>query len=304
MSLQTIRIASLAQVHSGGGAPQDQAAFSANGHPFIRAGSLSKLLEGADEGSLERLEPETAKQHGLRLFPHGTVLFAKSGMSATKGYVYSLKKPAYVVSHLAALLPYDPKDSAFLVRALQRFPPTTLIKDAAYPSIRLGDIEQMRIIAPQSPVRRHRIAAILDAADAMRAKRGVALAKLDILTKSIFLDLFGDPLRNDKRWNRVRLCEVCDNITDGTHDTPTRVASGIPFITSKNIRAFEFDLSDLEFVTPETHREIIKRCNPRHGDVLYTNIGVNVGNAVANRLSFEFSLSRLLKNAIYATILV
>jgi type I restriction enzyme, S subunit len=71
------------------------------------------------------------------------------------------------------------------------------------------------------------------------------------------------------------------------------VESGIPFITSKNIRPFEVDLSELDFVSPETHQDIIKRCNPRPGDVLYTNIGVNVGNAVANRLSFEFSLKNV-----------
>jgi type I restriction enzyme S subunit len=49
----------------------------------------------------------------------------------------------------------------------------------------------------------------------------------------------------------------------------------------------------LDYVTEDTHREIIKRCNPRYGDILYTNIGVNVGNAVANRLRFEFSLKNV-----------
>ena len=84
MSFQSVPLASLADVRSGGGAPQDQAEFSVNGHPFVRAGSLIKLLEGADESNLEKLEPEAAKRHGLKLFPDGTVLFAKSGMSATK----------------------------------------------------------------------------------------------------------------------------------------------------------------------------------------------------------------------------
>jgi type I restriction enzyme S subunit len=37
-----------------------------------------------------------------------------------------------------------------------------------------------------------RIAEILDRAEALRAKRRVALALLDELTQSIFLDMFGD----------------------------------------------------------------------------------------------------------------
>lgn len=44
-----------------------------------------------------------------------------------------------------------------------------------------------------------RIAAILDKADALRAKRRAALAQLDTLNQSIFLDMFGDPLINRRR---------------------------------------------------------------------------------------------------------
>ena len=45
-----------------------------------------------------------------------------------------------------------------------------------------------------------RIAAILDKAEALRAKRHAALALLDTLTQAIFLDLFGDAGENPKRW--------------------------------------------------------------------------------------------------------
>ena len=47
-----------------------------------------------------------------------------------------------------------------------------------------------------------RIAAILDAADALRAKRREALAQLDTLLQSTFLDMFGDPVTNPMGWGR------------------------------------------------------------------------------------------------------
>lgn len=53
-----------------------------------------------------------------------------------------------------------------------------------------------------------RIAAILDKADELRARRREALAKLDTLTQSIFLDMFGDPVRNDRQWPIKRLSEI------------------------------------------------------------------------------------------------
>ena len=53
-----------------------------------------------------------------------------------------------------------------------------------------------------------RIAGILDAADALRAKRREALAQLDTLLQSTFLDMFGDPVTNPMRWTKVRSSEL------------------------------------------------------------------------------------------------
>lgn len=55
-----------------------------------------------------------------------------------------------------------------------------------------------------------RIAAILDKADALRAKRREAIAKLHQLLQSVFLDMFGDPVSNPKGWAIYPLGEVAD----------------------------------------------------------------------------------------------
>ena len=53
-----------------------------------------------------------------------------------------------------------------------------------------------------------RIAVILDATDALRAKRREALAQLDNLLQSTFLDMFGDPVTNPMGWTKVRSGEL------------------------------------------------------------------------------------------------
>ncbi len=53
-----------------------------------------------------------------------------------------------------------------------------------------------------------RIAAILDQADALRAKRREALEQLDSLTQSIFIEMFGDPVTNPKRWEMSAFASV------------------------------------------------------------------------------------------------
>ena len=68
-------------------------------------------------------------------------------------------------------------------------------------------LKRLRISLPPLAEQK-RIAGILDAADALRAKRREALAQLDTLLQSIFLDMFGDPVTNPMGWERKPLGEV------------------------------------------------------------------------------------------------
>jgi type I restriction enzyme S subunit len=74
-------------------------------------------------------------------------------------------------------------------------------------NLRNKHLDDMQIPLPPLPEQR-RIAEILDKADALRAKRRAALAQLDILTQSIFLDMFGDPGTNPKGWKKTTLGDL------------------------------------------------------------------------------------------------
>jgi type I restriction enzyme S subunit len=80
------------------------------------------------------------------------------------------------------------------LKAIESVTPFVTVKHLSVKSIR--DIE-----IPLPPLKeQQRIAEILDRAEALRVKRRAALAQLDALTQSIFLDLFGDPVVNPKGW--------------------------------------------------------------------------------------------------------
>jgi type I restriction enzyme S subunit len=65
----------------------------------------------------------------------------------------------------------------------------------------VSKVVMSRVELPLPPLEeQQRLAEILDKADALRAKRRAALAQLDTLTQSIFLDMFGDPATNSTRW--------------------------------------------------------------------------------------------------------
>ena len=76
------------------------------------------------------------------------------------------------------------------------------------------DVARLQIPLPPLAEQR-RIAGILDAADALRAKRREALAQLDTLLQSTFLDMFGDPVANPMGWEIEGFDNWLDNIDSG-----------------------------------------------------------------------------------------
>lgn len=77
---------------------------------------------------------------------------------------------------------------------------------ASYPAVSDRIVSESTIPLPPLPEQR-RIADILDKADALRTKRRAAFKKLDELTQSIFLDMFGDPVTNPRAWPMKKLEE-------------------------------------------------------------------------------------------------
>jgi type I restriction enzyme S subunit len=135
-----------------------------------------------------------------------------------------------------------------------------------------------------------RIAEVLDRAEALRAKRRAALAQLDTLTQSIFLDRFGDPTTNPKGITVVRLSDVTTRITDGVHQKPDYTESGVPFISVKDITTGVLSFNECKFIGREDHNKFTKRCRPEKGDILYTKVGATYGRPALVDTEREFSI--------------
>jgi len=99
----------------------------------------------------------------------------------------------------------DPKWVYYMLKSfgLERFS-----QGAGVPTLNRNLVHGEPIRVPPLPEQR-RIAAILDQADAIRAKRREALAQLDSLTQSIFIEMFGDPVRNERRWRSAAISSLC-----------------------------------------------------------------------------------------------
>lgn len=139
--------------------------------------------------------------------------------------------------------------------------------------------EVYKIPIPIPPLsEQKRIAGILDAADALRAKRREALAQLDTLLQSTFLDMFGDPVTNPMGWEVGQLCDYTLKVGSGA--TPrggdkSYTQNGVALIRSLNVRDGEFSWNKLARINDEQARRL-SNVVVREDDILLNITGASV----------------------------
>lgn len=133
--------------------------------------------------------------------------------------------------------------------------------------VSLGVLRGLRATIPPVEEQR-RIAAILDKADALRAKRREVLTQLDRLAQSIFMEIFGDPETIYTKWPVKKLGELLQFLTSGSRGWAEYYAdSGALFLRIQNVCRDKLDLDDVAFVSPPESAEA-QRTEVQEGDVL------------------------------------
>jgi len=149
--------------------------------------------------------------------------------------------------------------------------------------VRARPAQVERIEIPLPPLaEQKRIAAILDKADAIRRKRQQAIQLADDFLRSVFLDMFGDPVSNPKGWEKCTVQNCIENgqilsVQDGNHgnDHP-KVADfsdkGYPFIAANVVRRGKI-LFDKCYYLDESWLKKLRIGFAKPGDVLLTHKG-------------------------------
>ena len=228
--------------------------------------------------SIERYECSDAPSRARQLVETDDVLVATvrpnlNGVALVKGARHGMTaSTGYCV-----LRPdKDKLDSRFLFHWVKTGVFVQRMVDVAiganYPAVSDAKVKASKIPLPPLAEQK-RIARILDAADALRAKRREALAKLDTLLRSTFLDMFGDPVTNPMGWEQSVVGDVVHAAKDGPHVSPTYAESGVPFVSTRHIKPGEVVWEDLKYIDQDEANRQWKKCKPEFGDILYTKGG-------------------------------
>jgi len=124
-------------------------------------------------------------------------------------------------------------------------------------------------------VEQKRIAAILDKADAIRQKRQQAIALADQFLRSVFLDMFGDPVTNPKGWPLTKCQNIFERITVGIVVKPSSyyVEAGVPALRSQNIKEYGIEKNNLVYISKFDNENTLSKSRIFEGDVVIVRTG-------------------------------
>lgn len=193
------------------------------------------------------------------------------------GRVLFLPPQSSVIGTLQYIKPNEGYDIRYIGYCLQSINLSKYSQGATIPHIYFKDYGEEQVVVATDTLEQQRIVDILDA----------EFAKIDALqdnaeknlqnAKDLFQAVLRKKLEPKEGWNTASLSELYD-VRDGTHDSPKYVSTGYPFVTSKNLKNGEIDMSDVKYISKADFDKINERSKVDKGDVLFAMIGSNLGH--------------------------
>ncbi len=240
--------------------------------PWVK---ISDMLQGTITATDECITRVGLENSAAKLLPPGTLLlsiFATIGRTAVLGIEAATNQ---------AIVGLTVRDSNKLnLDFLRRFLELKTVelegraRGVAQANINGAILKALSIPLPPLAEQR-RIAEVLDRAEALRAKRHAAIAQLDSLTQSLFLDLFGDPATNPKGFPKKPLASLVrddDTINYGVVQPGDDLDEGIPLVRVGDLLEGRVSHASLKRIAPSIEAAY-KRSRLRGDEILVSCVG-------------------------------
>ena len=280
-----------------------QKQWQTEGIPFYRAREIVKLAKkGFVENDLfisEEHFAELKQKHGVPFA--GDLMVSAVG---TLGACYVVQPEDRFYFKDASVLRFHPKVeicSQFFQYAFQWDGLLSAVKKSDGATVGTLTISRAKgISVPLPPLEeQQRIVAILDEAfeglERAKANAEANLASAKELFSAVLTEIFAS---EGPGWSRKTLAELCEKITDGTHQTPKYFDEGFIFLSSKNVTSGRIDWENIRYIDESQHHAMQKRLSPRVGDVLLAKNGTTGVAAMVDRdVPFDIYVSLALLRA-------
>ena len=201
---------------------------------------------------------------------------------ATCGTLNITEPKSYITSNAMALDEISEKvNQKFLYYALKKRGFNDIITGAAQPQITGEGLNKIFLKIPEDISDQVQIADILSKAETLIEQRKQSIPLLDEFIKSTFLEMFGDPVRNEKGWkisslrnfgslknglnytrNESGLSIRCLGISDFKNLSKITNINSLPILNLSSAPSDDYYLQDgdLVFVRSNGNRELVGRC--------------------------------------------
>jgi type I restriction enzyme, S subunit len=239
-----------------------------------------RLIQLADVGdgsyvdrSARFLTSQKARELKCTFLEPGDILIARMPDPIGRACVFpGDERRCVTVVDVCIVRPSRDVDRRWLVHAINS--PTSRrqinrhIKGATRERISRTNLGTIELDVPSVVTEQRRVADILDKADAIRRKRKEAIALTADLLRSVFLEMFGDPVNNPKGWPVKPLGQLLAFLTSGSRGWAEHYSvAGDVFLRIQNVKQDRLDLSDVAFVRAPDSAEA-RRTQTYPGDVL------------------------------------
>ena len=248
-------------------------------YPWVTPAELKSDVYISD--TARHITEKAIAHTNLTLLPIGTVLLSSR---APIGKVAITTREMYCNQGFKNLICSDAINNKYLYLWLSGKTEylNSLGRGATFKEISKTIVENVIIPLPPLSIQKSIVSELDKINELIRLKKE-QLKDYDNLAQSIFYEMFGDPVANDKKWDVESLGKVCD-VRDGTHDSPQYLQeSPYILITSKNLVNGKIDYSNVNYISEEDYIAINKRSQVDDGDIIMAMIGT-IGNPIIVKL--------------------
>lgn len=242
----------------------DSSNFASNDILFFKPGDFNNngITLLADS---ENYVSKSAKNK-IRLLPANSVLVTCIGIIGKVGIT---NQEATCNQQVNAIIPDKGCCERYIAYAViqKRNALNHIANAAVVPIVNKTQFSSLEIPLPPLPVQRQ-IADMLDRASALIEKRKEQIEKLDLLIKSQFIQMFGDPVTNPMGWEQCRLQDFIIFLTSGSRGWSSYFSKeGEMFLTIKNVKNSQLLLENMQYVKAPMTKEA-ERTRVRPQDLL------------------------------------
>lgn len=217
------------------------------------------------------------------IFDDELVLLAEDGGnfgSKEKPIAYRVSGKCWVNNHAHVLKPKQGLDVDYLCYSLMFYKVDGMVNGATRQKLTQTAMKEMKI-PMRNMGKQLQIVDELNRTVNVKEHRKQQLKLLDELMKARFVEMFGDPVKNDKGWRTLPLEDSCKSIVDCPHSTPayTTEYTGYMCIRTSIIKKNKIMWDEVEYISEEEFVKRIQRKKPEVGDVVYTREGAILGIA-------------------------